>query len=65
MTNKQRNVLKYFKTFKKSRPHDAARRMGFLESAPIAQQIKALERNGLLKKSGSGKKTIYTYNIKL
>lgn len=61
MTDTQRNVLKVFKTMGKLRLHNAAKIMGHKESAPIMQQILFLEKQGLLKKEGKGKKTVYVY----
>lgn len=61
MTDKQRNVSKIFKTFGTLRPHVAAKRMGYKESAPIMQQIKFLEKNGILEKKGKGRNTTYTF----
>lgn len=64
MTEKQRNVFKVFKVFGTLTPHQAAKKMGFKESAPITQQIKFLLNQGLLKKEGTGKKTKYAFNQK-
>lgn len=63
MNDNQRSVLKIFKTFKKMRPHVAALRMGHKESAPISGRIKYLEKQGILKKEGKGKETVYIYNL--
>lgn len=64
MTEKQRLVFKAFKVLGKLTPHQLAKRMGYTESAPISQQIKALLKNGLLIKEGYGKNTFYTINEK-
>lgn len=64
MTTKQRRVLKAVKTLGPIRPHDLAKRLGYSESAPIAQQLIWLKKNTLLNRVGKGKSTKYQLNGK-
>lgn len=62
MTSKQRMVYKGVKVLGPITPHRLALRMGYTESAPIANVLVTLRRVGLLEKEGKGKQVKYKIN---
>ncbi len=64
MTNKQRRIFQAVKTLGPIRPHDLALRLGYSESAHVAQELKVLMKHTLLTKTGKGKTTKYELNEK-
>lgn len=60
MTDKQKRVYKKLKKIDKpTHPRDLAKELGYSESAYIAQQLKALVRDGYIEKEGKGKFVTY------
>jgi DNA-binding MarR family transcriptional regulator len=55
MTEKQLRVYRYLKVYGSSYPRDIAKRLGYSESAWVAQELKALFRKSLINSIGKAK----------
>lgn len=60
LTTNQKNVLQVFKEADgELRPHDAALKLGYTESAPISNSIRVLVKRNLLIQTQKGKAAKY------
>lgn len=64
MTDKQRRILKAVKILGPVRPHNLAKRLGYIESAPIMDSLLRLYKHTLITKTGKSKSTKYQLNEK-